>query len=80
MSTRTVYRWFKTSLENAGIDVNVYKGHSLRTASVSKASLHGLNIQSMLKDGGWSRESNHYLRNIKKKDLLIDQSVQSSLF
>ena len=71
-------RWLKTSLKNAGININIYQGHSLRTASASTASLHGLNIQSILKAGGWSREltfSKYY-----KKDLLIDQSLQFYLF
>ena len=56
-STRTVSRWLKSSLENASIDVNMYQGHCRLTASASKASLHGLNIQSILRAGGWSRES-----------------------
>ena len=51
-STRTVSRWLKSSLENASIDVNMYQSHCRLTASASKASLHGLNIQSILRAGG----------------------------
>ena len=57
----------------SGIDVNICQGHSLHTASASKASLHGLNIQSILKPGGWSRESE--FAKYYKKDLFIDQSL-----
>ena len=46
--------------------------------TASKASLHGLNIQSILKGGGWSREST--FTKYYKKDFLIYQSSRPSLF
>ena len=78
VSTRTKSRLLNTSLKNVGIDVNIYQGHSLHMAYGSKASLHCLNIQSILKAGKWSRELT--FAKYYKKDLLIDQFLQSSLF
>ena len=34
----TISGWVKTMLKLAGVDVNIFKGHSTRAASTSKAS------------------------------------------
>ena len=74
---RTISRWLKIVLKNAKTNVNIYQGHSLRTASSSKASMQGLNIQSVLKAGGWSREST--FAKFYKKEITVDSSVQFAL-
>ena len=44
-------------LEASGIDVKVFKGHSVRTAAASAAHRAGASIRDILKAGNWKRES-----------------------
>ena len=41
VSGSTVLRWIKDAMSLSGIDVSLFKGHSKRSASTSKASLYG---------------------------------------
>ena len=34
--------WIKTALKLAGVGINIFKGHSTRAASTSKATISGL--------------------------------------
>lgn len=54
VSSQTVSRWLCTSLSMAGIDSSIYKGHSFRHSSTSKASLNGVSINSIVSRVGWS--------------------------
>ena len=39
VSSDTISRWVKFVLQSSGIDVNIFKPHSTRSASTSKAKL-----------------------------------------
>ncbi len=52
--TSTISRWVKTTLNLAGIDVNVFTSHSTRAASTSKAKSIGLSLVEICKAAGWS--------------------------
>ena len=41
----TIARWLKNVMKDAGIDVSVFKGHSVRWASTSKAAAQGFSVQ-----------------------------------
>ena len=41
VTVKTISRWVKTYLKEAGIDTNTFQGHSLRSSSSSKAKLNG---------------------------------------
>ena len=41
----------------SGVDVGVFKGHSTRSASASKAALSGLSVADILERGCWSNFS-----------------------
>lgn len=56
VSTDTLSNWIKTTLRAAGIQER-FKAHSTRSAAVSKAYSKELNINDILKAGGWSTES-----------------------
>ena len=56
VTVKTKSRWIKISLKEAGIDINTFQGHSLRSSSSSKAKLNGANIIQILNAGGWSNE------------------------
>ena len=65
----TIAGWVKIILKNAGIDTSLFKAHSCRAASTSKAKVMGLSLQEILKRGQWSRESTwqkHYCKPIEK--------------
>ena len=56
ITVKTILRWIKISLKEAGIDTNTFQGHSLHSSSSSKAKLNGANITQILSAGGWSNE------------------------
>ena len=56
-SKSTLARWIKDSLLLADVDTNVFKAHSLRGASSSKALLKGLTVKEVVDHGRWSLES-----------------------
>ena len=41
-------------MNNAGVDMKVFKSHSTRSASTSAASHLGVNIQIIMKTAGWA--------------------------
>ena len=41
----------------AGIDTKIFKGHSTRSASTSKAGLAGLSVTEILERGSWTNAS-----------------------
>ena len=49
--------WIKKVLTISGVDVGVFKGHSTRSASTSKAALSGLSVPDILERGYWSNSS-----------------------
>lgn len=53
----TIARWIKTVMNNAGIDINIFRAHSVRSASVSHASKCRVPLDTILRTAGWSRES-----------------------
>ena len=58
----TISGWIKFVLSQVGIDTNIFKAHSTRSASTSKVgskvhSTGGLSIQDILDRGNWSNSS-----------------------
>ena len=47
----TVSRWIKEILKETGVDVDVFKGHSTRSASTSKGCLSGISVDDTLRRG-----------------------------
>ena len=56
VSKDTIARWIRTVMSNAGIDVAVYKPHSMRSAATSKAKQARVPMQDILKQAGWSNQ------------------------
>ena len=70
-SKDTVRRWILEILNRAGINTSKYITHSTRHASSSKSLSQGLNVQSILSNGGWKSENvfrKHYQLPIMKPD------------
>ena len=53
----TIARWLKSVLAKAGIDINVFKAHSVRGASTSAAASAGVTTNDILNAADWSSES-----------------------
>ena len=73
-SSDTVSRWIKNELSNAGIDINIYKAHSCRAATASKAKDIGVPINEILKQGCW-RRSNTFTKYYSKD--IISNNVRN---
>ena len=75
----TISGWIKKVLTISGVDVGVFKGHSTRSASTSKAALSGLSVPDILERGCWSNSSTwqkFYNRQIE----LPSERFQKSVF
>lgn len=57
VSKATLSRWVKLVLKLAGIDVSIFKSHSVRSASTSAALCNSASIETIMKTAGWSKES-----------------------
>ena len=55
--SQTIANWIKKILCFAGLDLRLYRAHSTRSASCSKASMKNVPVDTILSYGGWSRTS-----------------------
>ena len=53
----TVADWVKQILIMSGINTDIFKRHSTRSASLSHARLSGLSLSDILKRGSWSNKT-----------------------
>ena len=63
----TVSRWLVQLLSMAGVNTEMFKGHSTRSASTSKAEAIGVSLTDVIKQGHWSNSSTFakfYKKNI----------------
>ena len=66
------FRWLKLSLENAGIDTNIFTGHSYRLASTSKANNLGVSFEVTLRTADWKHSGTFrkfYKKEVSDKDM-----------
>ena len=54
VSRDTISRWIKVVMAKANIDTTIFKAHSVRSASVSKAKMNAVPISRILQKAGWS--------------------------
>lgn len=57
VSRDTISCWVKFVLQSSRIDVNIFKPHSTRSASTSKAKLSDVPLADILDKAGWKSES-----------------------
>ena len=68
VGSQTIARWTKTTMQKAGIDVELFKAHSTRGASASGMAKAGVPMDEILKRGCWTHQDTFrqfYLREIK---------------
>ena len=56
VTSQTLSRWVRTVMHISGIDTTLFKAHSTRAASASRAKLSGISIDSILESVGWTNE------------------------
>ena len=56
-SKDTIRRWLKEVMTQSGIDTTLFKAHSTRSASTSKAMSNSVPINDILQTAGWRRSS-----------------------
>ena len=72
VSSSTLARWIKTVLEKFGIDTNIFKAHSTRSAATSEAFFSGASVKEILSSANWSKEktfSKFYNRQVPESSL-----------
>ena len=57
VTSSTIARWLRVTLERAGVNTEVFKAHSVRAASASAAAGAGLTTIDILNAADWSTES-----------------------
>ena len=71
VSSCSIARWLKCFMEEAGIDISIFKAHSVRGASCSSAAGAGVTTKDILDAADWSAEGTFqrfYCRNLKRND------------
>lgn len=62
ISSQSISRWIKLTLEECGVDVSIFSAHSTRHASTSRARRLGLSVDTIRKTAGWSGTSTTFAR------------------
>ena len=57
VSCDTIRRWLVTVLARAGVDVNIYKAHSTRSAATSAAKRNSATIDMIMNAAGWKSDN-----------------------
>ena len=68
----TIRRWIMFLMKLAGINTDVFKAHSTRSASSSKAMTKQVPISQILKSGTWSKDST--FAKFYKKDIDMNET------
>lgn len=56
-SRDSIRRWIRNVMQQSGIDVTMFKSHSTRAASTSKAKSCNVPLEDILKTAGWKSDS-----------------------
>ena len=74
VTSSTVARWLRGTLDQAGIDSTIFGAHSTRGASASAAARGGVTTEDILKAANWSSESlfqKFYHKNVDRAAVII---------
>ena len=72
VSHETISRWIKNELTDTGVDTSVFKAHSCRSASSSKAKDIDVSLNEILKRGRW--KSKHTCRTYYSRDIINEDN------
>ncbi|KAJ8038859.1 hypothetical protein HOLleu_16414 [Holothuria leucospilota] len=80
VSRETISRWIKYVLKESGLNTDLFKPHSTRSAATSGAFVRGVPVEDILQTAGWSNELS-FVRFYQKPitDLKDNKFVESIL-
>ncbi|CAH3031028.1 unnamed protein product [Pocillopora meandrina] len=82
VSRDTISRWIRTVVQLSGINLDVYKAHSTRAASVSAAHRAQVPVQEILRKAGWSSAQTfaiYYDKNLDTSESSASQFQEAIL-
>lgn len=62
VTSQSLSRWIKDTLQDSGVDVTLYTAHSTRHAATSSARRKGVSLDSIRKTAGWTEASKTFAR------------------
>lgn len=62
VTSQSISRWIKCTLQASGVDVSIFSAHSTRHASTSVAYSRGINVDLIRNMAGWSGNSTTFAR------------------
>ena len=80
VTSSTISRWLKTVMNLSGIDITVFKAHSVRAASTSKAKASSISIQDIMKVAGWTNAetfAQYYHKDIQQREFSYASTILS---
>ncbi|VDI76068.1 Hypothetical predicted protein [Mytilus galloprovincialis] len=79
VSCSTISRWIKSIMCRAGIDTSIFKAHSTRSASTSKAKQNNVPVSDILAKAGWSSSTTFgkfYDKTVTTTDVFAEKVLQ----
>lgn len=76
VTSQTLSHWLVKVLSLAEIDTRIYKGHSFRHASTSKAFSVGVNVSSIYENAGWTSKSKVFFKFYNKEIKNVNDKLQ----
>jgi len=70
ITSQTLSRWIMTTMAKAGINTDMFKPHSTRSAAVSRADARHVPLNNILEKAGWS--SSRTFAKYYKKEIVKD--------
>lgn len=62
VGAQSISRWIKDTLRESGIDVSLFKAHSVRHAATSSAFTKGIDLNTIRRTAGWTNRSQVFAR------------------
>ena len=78
VATSTISNWLKRIMEAAGVDTQIFKPHSTRSASTTQALKSGVSVQDILKMANW-QNANTFHRFYNKSEQRMHAFTQAVL-
>jgi hypothetical protein len=76
-SKDSIRRWIQNMMIRSGIDVTIYRPHSVRAASTSKAKSNNASLLEIMKAAGWS--SANTFAKFYDKEIVTERSFAASV-
>lgn len=71
-SQQTISRWIKQFLRKSGLNTDIFTAHSTRHASTSAAAKNGIDVETIRRTAGWTKNSEVFARCYQRP--LVDQA------